>query len=206
MREPINAACEGLVDRSVLERLLASHQLDLGTVYEMGGKQRLDNKLAGYRSAARFSPWIVLRDLDDDAACAPELASKLAPDQQTGLCLIVAVRQMEAWLLADRPGIAGHLKVAQRRIPEQPELLPDSKLTMINLARHSRSRDIRSDMLPLPGSGRKVGTGYTANVQGFVQSLWDFRRAAAAAPSLGTFVDRLKRYHQTGHWRMQESL
>jgi hypothetical protein len=205
MDELISMACEGLVDRAVLERLLDWHQLSFGAVYEMGGKRRLDNKLAGYCSAARFGPWIVQRDLDDDASCAPELARRLAPDQPPGLCFIVAVRQIEAWLLADRQGIADHLKVAQRRIPEQPELLADSKLAMIELARQSRSREIRSDMIPSPGSGRKVGPGYTATIQSFVQSAWDFRRAVEAAPSLSTFVSRLRQYRQTTRWRNLEA-
>jgi hypothetical protein len=152
--QAISIACEGLLDRTVLERLTIAHDLDIGPVYDLGGKQRLMSRLRGYVNAARFAPWIVQRDLDDDGACAPELAARLVSDPPSGLCLIIAVRQTEAWLLADRHGIAAHLRIGEALVTENPEELGDAKAPLVDLARRSRNRDVRADIVPAIGSGR----------------------------------------------------
>jgi hypothetical protein len=167
----------------------------------MGGKRRLDDKLQGYVNAARFAPWVVQRDLDADAACAPALVRQLVADPPPGLCLIVAVRQVEAWLLADRTAIAAHLRISVALVPELPEALADSKATLVDLARRSRSREVREDLTPAVGSGRRVGSGYTSRLQSFVQREWNYQRASHAAPSLATLLHRMERFGQTGLWQ-----
>lgn len=200
MPQAVSIACEGFLDRVVLERLLAAHQIEVGSVYDMGGKRRLDDKLPGYVNAARFGPWIVQRDLDNDAACAPDLVRRLVHNPPLDLCLIVALRQVDAWLLADRKAIAAHLRVAKTLVPEDPEALPDAKMALVNLARRSRAREVRRDMIPTVGSGRRIGGGYTARMQAFVQQDWDFRQAARVAPSLARLVARMQRFHRIGAW------
>lgn len=72
---------EGDLDEAVLRRLAAEASLLIGTVYGKNGKDDLDRRLAGYNNAARFAPWIVLRDLEHDAECAPVLRSRLPPER-----------------------------------------------------------------------------------------------------------------------------
>jgi hypothetical protein len=204
MERIVTIACEGLLDHEVLARLLAAHDLAVGPVYNTGGKRRLDQRLPGYTNAARFSPWIVQRDLDNDASCAPALVRRLVPDLPPGLCLILAVRQVEAWLLADRPAIATFLRVADGAIPDRPETLPNAKSALIDIARQSRSRGVREGMVPVLDSGRTVGIAYTATMQAFVQTRWDFRRARLVAPSLATLVARLQRFGRVGRWHERQ--
>lgn len=198
--QSISIACEGLLDRTILERLVAAHDLDIGPVYEMGGKQRLLSRLRGYVNAARFAPWVVQCDLDDDGDCAPELARRLVADPPPGLCLIIAVRQTELWLLADRRGISAHLRIGEAHVTESPEELGDAKAALVDLARRSRNRDVREDVVPAIGSGRRVGSGYTARMQAFVNQEWDFRRAAVTAPSLARLIGRMQQFARTGGW------
>ena len=121
-------------------------------------------------------------------------------DPSSGLCLIIAVRQTEAWLLADRRGIAANLRIEEALVTESPEELGDAKAAVVDLARRSRNRDVRADIVPAIGSGRRVGTGHTARMQGFVSQEWDFRRAAVTAPSLARLIGRMQRFARTGGW------
>lgn len=199
--QTVSIACEGMLDGTVISVLATAHNLQTGAVYDMGGKHRLDARLGGYVNAARFTPWIVQRDLDTDAPCGPELARRLVPNAPANLCFIVAVHQVEAWLLADRLAIAAHLRIAEGIVPDSPEALDDAKGVLVGLARRSRSREIRDDIVPDPKSGRRVGRGYTSRLQSFVQQDWNFRRAASVAPSLATLTARMRRFEQTGTWR-----
>ena len=125
-------------------------------------------RIANYDQAGRFSPWIVLVDLDHDADCAPALRNAWLPDPSPRMCFRVAVRQVESWILADRERIAKFLSVSVAKIPHNPESIDFPKETVIGLARQSRRRDIREDMVPRPGSGRAVGPAYTARLIEFV--------------------------------------
>ena len=62
----------------------------------------------------------------------------------------VAVREVEAWLLADRKHLAHFLHVPITQIPLAPEELENPKQTLVNLARKSRVRSIQKDMVPRP--------------------------------------------------------
>jgi len=92
---------------------------------------------------------------------------------------------------ANRP----FLGVATSRIPASPETLGDPKRTVVDIARHSRRRDIRDDMVPRPGSGREVGQGYAAHLIEFISnetSGWRPDVAAENAESLDRCVRRLR--------------
>lgn len=76
---PVSVVLEGSTDSAVAERLLAHVGLTMGDVYGFRGKSQNDRRLPDYNNAARFARWFVLRDLDDDAPCAPELVRALLP-------------------------------------------------------------------------------------------------------------------------------
>jgi len=50
-----------------------------------------------------------------------------------------------------------YLSVSANRVPREPEEVPDPKQALVNIARRSRNRAIRQDMVPREGSGRPVG-------------------------------------------------
>lgn len=201
IRQPISIACEGLVDRAVLSRVLGDYNVSPGPVYELGGKARLDRRIPAYLNASRFAPWMVHRDLDQDAKCAPELLRELVQNPTCGLCMIVAVRQTQAWLIADQQGLADFMKVSPGRIPEDPEALSDAKATLVELARHSASRELRIGMVPRAGSGRKVGSAYTPLLQRYIATVWSPGGAlAGGAASLTRLMARLRRFEASGSW------
>jgi hypothetical protein len=193
MQQPITiySAVEGIADEAAVRKLIAHVGANPGTTYGKCGKNFLREKIAAYTNAARRAPWIVLIDLDQDAPCAPPLREAWIPDPAQHLCFRVAVRELEAWLLADTKGIASFMGVAQSKVPRSPEELDDPKLTMINLARRSRRSNIRADMLPREGSGRLIGPAYTSRLVEFIATVWQPAEAALRADSLRRAISGL---------------
>jgi len=189
----ISAAVEGIVDEAVVRRLIAHAGGTPGAVYGRQGNSLLRQRIAGYNNAARRVPWIVLVDLDRDADCAPPLRSAWVPQPASHLCFRVAVREVESWLLADVERLADFLGVSRSRVPAQPESLNDPKETLVNLARTSRRRDIREDLVPRPEGGRRVGPAYSSRLIEFVSGRWRPEIAARRAESLRRAIACLTR-------------
>lgn len=166
----IQGAVEGPLDEAVLRQLIRYAAGLPGTVYGKQGKSQLLQRLRAYNQAARSSPWAILIDLDQDADCAPPFLSRHIPQPSAQMCCRVAVRSIEAWLLADREHLAKFLDVAFAKIPQNPEALANPKQTLVELARHSQSRDVREDLVPRPSSGRSVGSAYVSRLIEFIKA------------------------------------
>lgn len=188
----LTVAVEGMLDEAVLRRLVEGTHATIGDAYVKRGNRPLQAKIAGYNNAAHRSTWVVLTDLDHEYDCAPALVTAWLPAPARGMNLRVAVRSIEAWFLADRPGIAGSLGISLARVPADPDEVHDPKGLVVDLARGSRRREIRDALVPAPRSGRRTGPGYTGHLFEFVQGLWDPQRAAAFSPSLHGCQRRLQ--------------
>src|SRR6266498_3879839 len=124
----ITGAVEGDVDEAVVRCLIEHIQARTRAVYGRNGKGHLHRRLSGYNQAARFSPWIVLVDLDHDSECAPPFRDSWLPDPSQYMCFRVAVRAVKAWLMADRERLARFLSVDLARIPQNVESVSHPKL------------------------------------------------------------------------------
>jgi hypothetical protein len=195
MRGPviISAAVEGLVDEAVARKLIIMAGGSPGTIYGKNGKSSLRRNINAYNHAARHMPWMVLVDLDREAECAPPLRKEWVSDPAPYLCFRIAVRKVEAWLMADPESLIPFLSVARSRIPPDPENLLDPKIEMVNIARHSRRREIRNDMVPREGSGRSVGPAYASRLIEYVETRWRPEPATKRANSLHRAIGCLKR-------------
>ena len=172
------AAVEGPADEYILMRVAALAGAGIGPVYGRHGKGYLRNHIVNYDRVARHRPWCVLADLNHDASCAPSLMAQWLPQPAPLMRLRIAVREVEAWLLADAQRLAAFLSIPVSHVPISPEDLPDPKRTLVDLARRSRSRAIKQDMVPRPGTGRSVGPAYTSRIQ---ESAATWPRAGAPA-------------------------
>ncbi len=188
----MTVAVEGIVDAAVAGKILKAMGLELGPVHGQKGKNWLDAKLPGYNNGARFAPWLVLRDLDQDAECAPALLPSLLRAPATNMRLRIAVRSVEAWLLADSERISDFLRVPERAVPGFPDGLPDAKQTFVDLAHQSQSREIRKDLVPEIGTSGKVGPGYTSRLIEFAVQRWRPRVAARDSDSLSRCLASLE--------------
>jgi len=191
---PVSLVLEGSTDGPVATRLLEHVGLTVGPIYGLRGKSHNDAKMPAYNSAARFAPWFVLRDLDHDAPCAPDLARMLLPTPSRHMLLRIAVREMEAWLLADQKALSAFMRVSASQMPANPDDLTDAKAELVRLARRSTKPAIRRDMVPRAGSGTSVGPGYSARIMEFANERWRPEVAAARSPSLARCIRALRRW------------
>lgn len=195
-RITISGAVEGDVDEAVLRRLLLQVGANQGTIHGKQGKPFLLKRLDGYNRAAQFTPWAVLVDLDHDADCAPPFCRNWLPNPSPYMCFRVVVREIESWLFADRERLARFLGVRASLIPEQPETVECPKRTMIEVANASRRREIREDMVPRPGSRRKIGPAYNSRLIEFVGNVergWRPHVAANVSESVKRCLRGLQR-------------
>ena len=191
----VTGAVEGDLDEALLRRIADHAGLTLGAVHGRRGKPFLLQSLNGYNNAARFAPWVALVDLDRDCDCAPLCVQRWLPNPAPQMYFRVAVRAAEAWLLADRERIARWLGVAVTRIPQNPDDLENPKHELVSLARHSKRRAIRDDLVPRQASGRAVGPLYTMRMIEFLQDEvggWRPNHALALSNSLMRCIERLR--------------
>ena len=191
-----SAAVEGDVDESVLRRAAQYAGLAVERVYGRKGKPHLKAGVSGYNSAAKHEPWLVLVDLDDDE-CPASLRQEWLPEQTDYMCLRVAVREVEAWLLADARNAAPFLGVSKSLLPKDADSVADPKATLVRLARRSRWRPIREGLVPLSGSGRQVGPLYVTRLRAFAAERWDPVVAAERSESLGRSLTALRELRES---------
>lgn len=188
----MGALVEGETDRDAVARVLAfsGHELDVQRTIVSLGKTRLDPKIRALNRSAQHLPWLVLRDSDSDGEdCPATLRSLLLRDPQApGLCLRLAVRSLEAWLLADRSGFARHFALGPARVPMDPEAEASPKLTLVGLCARSTRRGVREGMV----RGGRPGPEYTAMIGEFIRNDWNPAAAVEIAPSLGRAVADLQ--------------
>lgn len=190
----VTAAVEGPMDEAALRRICRSRGVVVGDVYGRRGKQYILGRVNGFNNSAQHRHWVVLVDLDDDYDCAPIALPVWMANPATLMCFRIVVRELEAWLLADAERIAEFLGVRRNLIPHAPETLPDPKATLINLARQSRTRAIREDIVPEPGTGQSIGPAYSTRLIQFIRDInrgWRPDVAAQNAPSLASCAEAI---------------
>jgi hypothetical protein len=101
--------------------------------------------------------------------------------------------EVESWIMADREEFARFMRVSSDAIPANTDTLPYPKEFIVSLAKRSKRKDIREDLVPAPGGTATVGPGFNSQIANFVAMHWDPSNAAAASPSLRGAIVRLQR-------------
>jgi hypothetical protein len=188
---PVNVLVEGPTDEPVAKKLLGHVGLEVGTIYGRKGKAHLLERAPIYNKAAHFTPWFVLVDLDMDEPCPSQAVLRWLSHPADGMRFRVAVRSVEAWLMADRESVASFLAVSPSKIPQHPDLDSNPKQTLINIARTSRSKSIREDLVPRQGSGAKVGPLYLTRLTDFTTYQWEPSEGEKHSQSLRRCISAL---------------
>lgn len=187
-------AVEDLVAEALVRRIVAEVRADLVIAVPMrlGGRSAVERKLSDLNRTARSVPVFAMIDLDRPEPCPPDIIKQHFPGGLAPLMLFrVAVFEAESWVLADCAGVAELLAVPEHRIPARPDEEPDPKRTIVNLARKSRRKDIRDDLVPAEGGTASVGPAFNARLSAFIAGEWSLQRAQERSPSLRRTVDRL---------------
>ncbi len=188
---PVNILVEGMADEPVAKRLVKHVGLEVGAVYGRKGKPYVLQRSLAYNKAANVAPWFVLLDLDTDAQCASQAIAQWLPNPSEGMRFRIAVRAIEAWLMADRESMANFLYVASSKIQHTIELDSNPKQTLINIARTSRNKSIRDAIVPRQESGATVGPLYVAQLTEFTEKHWRPDVAQKHSKSLRRCIDAL---------------
>jgi hypothetical protein len=188
-------ATEDALSEAVLERLIQEVNQGLRVAVRMGrkGNSYLKKKFSGLLKTAQAVPVLLLTDLDR-IECPPSLirgwrGKSVFPE---GLLFRVAVREIEAWLLADRKGFAHFSGIPLDKMPLEPETLIDPKRELLRLIRKYGERDLKNAILPESGSSAMVGFGYNQALVRFVWGSWSVEKAAANAESLARTCRRIR--------------
>lgn len=189
-------AVEDELSGAVMGRLISfsGRNFLINRIFNARGNTQLKAGMTKFRAASRVIPHIVLTDLDR-CPCPPALIDNWKANQLPPQLLFrVAVREVEAWLMADRAGIAQFLHIDVSKVPHAPESEEDPKRTLINLARKSRKRRLSQEIVPEAGSAAKIGVLYNTHFINFVNSSWDIEQACLCAPSLDRTLSRISTF------------
>lgn len=176
---------------SVLDRLLAdTPTLEAFRRDNTCGFGRLKVNATKYSATAEAGlPVIALTDLDDRACPGDLLTEWLPGGRHSDFLLRVAVREVEAWLLADRPGFAAHFGAKLTSIPAFPETCADAKAELLGIVSGTRKARWKG---MLPDEGRRApGPDYNDCLRAFVRERWSPAEAQQRAPSLAKAIERL---------------
>jgi hypothetical protein len=193
----INLAVEDDLSEVVIKKLLD----ESGKFFEIlrcDGKRGygfLKNKIAAFNAASKITPYLVLTDLDKES-CAPTLLANWLPGSpDPNLLFRVAVREVEAWLLADRTMFADFFGIAAvNKISVTPDELPDPKKELLRLVGRSPRRALREAVIPRPGYSTLVGPAYNDTLSDFIQRKWRTKEAILYSPSLRKAFEAIKAF------------
>ena len=187
---------EDVLSLSIMVKVMAHTERGYTVVRPLveSGVGNIRKSIPKYRNASRALAHVVLADLDN-GSCAPFLRQQWGvvtlPDS---MLFRVAVREVEAWVLADRVGFAGFAGISTSKVSHAPEALANPKQAFINLVRQSRNRRLVAELVPEQGTSMSKGPLYNERLGQFVREKWDVAAAMALAPSLRRTVDRLQHF------------
>lgn len=136
----------------------------------------------------------VLCIADTDNVCPVDWLAKWVPHGcPEAFFLRLAVPEAESWVLADRHGISEFFRVSVAQVHTDPEQLSDPKREVLRLAKKSKIRQIREEVVSSTDSS-KQGSGYNVHLGVFVRQTWNALRAAERSSSLRRAIRRLTEF------------
>ncbi|MBN7761717.1 hypothetical protein JYP52_11250 [Nitratireductor aquibiodomus] len=136
----------------------------------------------------------IFTDLDS-AKCAPSLrrswidSSKVEEPLPDGMHFNIAVKEVEAWLLADHENLKAYLGVRGNKIPRDTQM-DNPKEFLLQYVRRFGNRKAKEELLPKGAA--PIGLGYNRYLGQFVEEHWDFESAAERNESLQRALTRIK--------------
>jgi hypothetical protein len=190
-------AVEDALSESVVRKLIAVIRPDLNISVVLGkrGRGYIQKKARDLNKTARSVPVFILADLDRPIPCPFDLINQwLPPFRAPALLVRIAVMEVESWVMAHREAFATHLGVPLHRIPPDTDAISKPKEFVVGLARMSKRRNIRDDLVPSLGSTSAVGPAFNATLSHFATETWDPHAASKASSSLRRALDRLRAF------------
>ena len=178
-------ASEDALSEAIGLRLLAELPVSVrpAPLLRKDGFGYLRSRMENWRQLAQRQFVLILTDLDH-VTCPAELRAAWlgSAPPPSKLMLRIAVREVEAWLLADHEAVR-RLIGTKGILPPDPDLLPDPKQYLLRIAKLA-TRQVRDDLVKEIGAVTSQGIGYNNRLTNWVRSDWSPERAADRSPSL----------------------
>jgi len=196
----IYIAVEDDLSEAVVRRILAQRDVSYEPVRWNvgGGASFLKDKIVAFNNIAKSVPVFMLTDLDRKV-CPSALVKewlgfvKMNPD----LIFRVAVREVEAWLLADDVALCRFLKLRKAVRFIIPEGEADPKAKVLELAERSSSRIVKDGVVRRNADGTlQQGPVYNAELTRFTNEDWDVHVSAGKCPSLQRLLRALEAFEE----------
>lgn len=191
---PINLAVEDDLSEWMLRRILRERPAEyaIGPVFKKGGFGYLKKMVPAFNNMAKASPVLLLTDLDT-YACPPSLVNDWLVHPKHPLFLFrVAVREVEAWLLASDKELSSFLSMRKSLNIPAPETLDDPKAELLKLAASSPRRELRDAITRRYRGGNLLqGPAYNSTLAGFLDEHWSAAAACDKCSSLQRIFDAL---------------
>jgi hypothetical protein len=176
MVKKIAVVAEDLLTQAVLHKCISEvlPAYSVARTDVKGGRGNVQRELAAYAALAQVMPVLIGVDLDSDH-CAPTLLGRWGRlPHQAGLLLRVAVREIEAWVLADQRRVASFIGAAPKDVPKRPDQLTDPKRSLLDLARAYARPQLKADLVPRDYNALypRIGRGYNLRLCAFVAQKW----------------------------------
>jgi hypothetical protein len=191
----INLVYEDYLSEAVMTKLVShfTGKYSIQNSYSGNGFGYLKSNIKGFNQASKSIPFLMLTDLDN-YTCPPELIDDwITFPLNQNFIFRIAVREVESWLMADIEGLSGFLKVSKTIFPKEPEIEQDPKDRLIQIARRSRTRSIRDDIIPI-NKNAKIGPNYNGRLIEFVSQKWSIENAKKRSISLSRALDKLEHF------------
>jgi hypothetical protein len=182
---------EDALQEAVIRKLLSIYRQDIQHCYAIGhqGNVYIRSKLRDFNNASEQVPYIVITDLDR-WDCAPSLKTAWMNFEPNSYFLFrIAVKEVEAWILADRENFSKFLGIATQKIPHNTESIENPKAFLIQLARNSRKKNLANEIAPQGKAPQ--GPGYNLLLTRFIEETWDAEHARANNNSLDRLIRKL---------------
>ena len=204
----IYIAGEDPVTVEIIRRIVRDYapSLHIISVQPARGSE-LKSKVAAFNKLALTTPVILLSDQDTDD-CAPIAKENLLKGiqvQAENFIVNIAVDEAEAWLYADRAGLANYLKVEEEKMPVAKEAKfggPRLRMEMDTpcktsfhlthiLMKESKDETKRAQIL-VEGTAKCKGKEYNSALIPFIQDVWNVEAARKHSYSLDRMIRRIQ--------------
>jgi hypothetical protein len=192
---PVNILAEDTICEYLAKKLISLFvdRFTIGVTYFGNGYGYIKDKLDGFNRASKGVPLFAIADLVGNCP-KTQIDQWLPHGRQRNLLFRIAIKESEAWILADKQAFSSFLGISSNLIPDDVDNIVDPKKYLVNLASRSRNRNLRDALIPQPHTTAETGPDYNARLSEFVEKLWDPGRASFNSPSLKRAIKALNEF------------
>ncbi|MBN2746848.1 MAG: hypothetical protein JXR34_08985 [Bacteroidales bacterium] len=184
------------LSEAVMIKILShfSDKYEVCQSYRGNGFGYLKSNIQGFNQASKVNPHFMLTDLDNYNCPVTLREDWINFEMSPNFIFRIAIREVESWVLADREGLSQYFNVSVVNFPINPDLENDPKNTLIQLAKRSKKRDIREDIVPI-NQNAKIGPNYNGCLSDFVFRSWNIENAVNHSASLKKTFEKLRDFN-----------